>query len=168
MVEARYGLEVADRILEESELPSGGSYTAVGTYSFNEMLELITHLSAASGVPTSDLLYIFGKHLYFGLSKAHPQVVKSYRNPLDLIASIEDHIHMQVIKLYPDAALPTFSIVDKSPNRLVVIYHSERALYRLAEGLMESAYVDFGRKCTIVYELLEPGGTRVKFTITED
>ena len=43
MVESKFGLEVVDNIIEHSELPSGGVYTSVGTYDFNEMLSLITN-----------------------------------------------------------------------------------------------------------------------------
>ncbi|MCZ7680611.1 MAG: heme NO-binding domain-containing protein [Sandaracinaceae bacterium] len=51
MVEERYSLEVVDRIIERAELPSGGVYTAVGTYPHAEMGRLLRELSAATGAP---------------------------------------------------------------------------------------------------------------------
>ena len=38
MVEASYGLQTVDTIIENASLPSEGAYTAVGTYDFNEMV----------------------------------------------------------------------------------------------------------------------------------
>ncbi len=45
MVEESFGFELADRIVVDSKLPSGAVYTAVGTYSHGEMLDLIHKLS---------------------------------------------------------------------------------------------------------------------------
>ena len=44
MVEETFGLETVDTIIENSNLPSEGIYTSVGTYDFNEMVSLITAL----------------------------------------------------------------------------------------------------------------------------
>ncbi len=44
MVEDKFGLETVDSIIENSNLPSEGIYTSVGTYDFNEMVSLITSL----------------------------------------------------------------------------------------------------------------------------
>ena len=45
MVEQKFGLEVLDQIIIESNLASGGIYTSVGTYDFIEMQSLIVKLS---------------------------------------------------------------------------------------------------------------------------
>ena len=42
MVEQRFSPEIADRLIDESDLPSGGIYTAVGTY---EHTEIVTYVS---------------------------------------------------------------------------------------------------------------------------
>ncbi len=41
MVEEKFSPELADRIVEEAELPSGGVYTTVGTYNHGEMIKLV-------------------------------------------------------------------------------------------------------------------------------
>lgn len=41
LVEESFGLEMIDELIEQSDLPSGGSYTAVGTYPHGEMLTLV-------------------------------------------------------------------------------------------------------------------------------
>ena len=64
MVESKFGLETVDNIIENSNLPSEGIYTSVGTYSFNEMVSLITSLSTEVKTPVGDLIYAFGLFLF--------------------------------------------------------------------------------------------------------
>ncbi len=165
MVESKFGLETQDSIIENSNLPSGGSYTSVGTYDFNEMVSLITQLSEVTKISAGDLIYTFGQYLFNGLGNAHPEIIQSYKSPMALIYSIEDHIHVHVKKLYPDAELPTFKILDKTNTTLSMIYSSSRGLYRLAHGLMEKTFEHFNDTAKITYELLKEDGTEVKFDI---
>nr|WP_299074166.1 heme NO-binding domain-containing protein [uncultured Allomuricauda sp.] len=168
MVESIYGLETVDSLLENCDLPSGGAYTSVGTYDFNEMVSLISELSLKKDVPQEDLLYSFGHHLFVGLVSAHPDVVSSYRTPIGLLNSIEDHIHIHVKKLYPDAELPQFKILSKTDTALELIYSSSRGLYALAHGLIVKTFEHFERSATIEYKLLNEDGTEVKFTISQN
>ena len=41
LVEDKFGLEMVDKIIQSSDLESGGIYTSVGTYKFSEMLQLV-------------------------------------------------------------------------------------------------------------------------------
>ncbi|TVZ17307.1 heme NO-binding domain-containing protein [Maribacter sp. MAR_2009_72] len=168
MVEIQFGLETVDRIIEKSDLPSEGIYTSVATYEFNEMVALITNLSEEVNLPAGDLIYAFGLYLFTSLSKAHPEVIQSYRSPIALLYSIEDHIHVHVKKLYPEAELPSFKILEKTDNSLSMIYTSTRGLYRLAEGLIEKSFEHFNGKASITYELLKDDGTEVKFDIVQN
>ncbi len=167
MVEAKFGLEMVDTIIEHSDLPSEGIYTSVGTYEFNEMVSLITNLSEEAKLPAGDLIYTFGLYLFTSLGKAHPEVIQNYKSPLALLYSIEDHIHVHVKKLYPDAELPMFKILEKTDNSISMIYTSSRGLYRLAHGLMEKTFEHFNGKADITYDLLKEDGTEVKFDIVQ-
>ncbi|MEO9893041.1 heme NO-binding domain-containing protein [Aurantibacter sp.] len=168
MVESKFGLEITDNIIENSDLESEGIYTAVGTYDFNEMVSLITSLSNEVNIPVSDLIYTFGLYLFNSLVSAHPDVVKGYKTPLSLLYAIEDHIHVHVQKLYPEAELPSFKILEKTDTSISMIYSSSRGLYRLAEGLMEKCFEHFNGSATIAYELLKEDGTEVKFDVTQN
>ncbi|MRH99829.1 hypothetical protein GH721_04710 [Kriegella sp. EG-1] len=168
MVESKFGLEITDNIIENSDLESEGIYTAVGTYDFNEMVSLITNLSHEVDIPVSDLIYTFGLYLFNSLAKAHPDVVKNYKSPLSLLFSIEDHIHVHVKKLYPEAELPSFKILDKTDTSISMIYSSSRGLYRLAEGLMQKCFEHFNGSATIEYKLLKEDGTEVQFDVRQN
>ncbi|KPM31181.1 Heme NO-binding domain-containing protein [Croceitalea dokdonensis DOKDO 023] len=167
MVELNFGLEVVDTIIENSHLPSTGAYTAVGTYDFNEMVQLLTNLSKTTNLGANALLNSFGHYLFNGLLAAHPEVVSSYKNPISLLYSIEDHIHIQVKKLYPDAQLPTFKILEKTDTKLSMVYASERGLYALAQGLIEKTFEHFNKEVTVELKLLNEAGTEVRFNITQ-
>jgi len=167
MVEGQFGLETVDAIIENSDLPSEGAYTAVGTYEFSEMLQLVTQLSATANMRVNDLLYAFGLYLFEGLLKAHPEVVSNYKNPIGLLYSIENHIHVHVKKLYPDAELPTFKILEKSEHSLTMVYSSSRGLYDLAHGLIVKTFEHFNKSANVEMELLNEQGTEVKFTIVQ-
>jgi hypothetical protein len=168
MVEAKFGLQTVDDIIEKSDLPSEGIYTSVGTYDFNEMVSLITQLNKETNIPSGDLIYTFGLYLFSSLGKAHPEVISNYSSPLGLLYSIEDHIHVHVKKLYPDAELPTFKILDKTDTSMSMIYVSSRGLYRLAHGLIEKTFEHFNSSAKVSYKLLKENGTEVQFNIVQN
>ena len=116
LVEDRFGLEMVDALIENAELESGGAYTAVGTYNFEEMLQLVTGLSSNTGISVDDLMLVFAEHLFKALIKAHPSIVEHYRDPMMLLSSIEHHIHVEVQKIYPDAQLPSFEVEQHNPD----------------------------------------------------
>lgn len=167
MVESEYGLETVDAIIEASSLASGGAYTAVGTYEFSEMLQLVNQLALMTNMAVDDLLYVFGLHLFDGLKNAHPDIVASYKNPLNLLYSIEDHIHVQVKKLYPEADLPTFKILERTDRSLNMIYSSTRGLYALAHGLIVKTFEHFKKGVKVDMQLLNEQGTEVKFAVIQ-
>ncbi len=165
MVEEQFGLHVVDVIIEEANLPSKGIYTSVGTYEFSELLSLISELQKQVNLPIGDLIHAFGRYLFNGLITTHPEVVEIYSNPISLLSAIEDHIHVHVKKLYPEAELPEFRILEKTDNSLSMVYSSSRGLYRLAQGLIEKSFEHFDMTGDIDYELLNDDGTETKFNI---
>ncbi len=165
LVEEKFGLMMVDDIIEKSNLVSGGAYTAVGIYEFSEMLQLLQNLSKNTKLTIDDLLLVFSEHLFKALIKSHPNLVAHYKDPMNLLASIENHIHVEVQKLYPDAQLPTFEMVEKTPTKMVMIYKSDKALYVLGKGLMEETFKLFKVKGEITYRKIKEDGTEVEFTI---
>lgn len=168
-VEENYSDQTADRMIEDSELPSGGAYTAVGTYDHQEMLTLVTTLSRLTGVSVPDLVRTFGRHLFGRLTSAYPMFLQGVPNAYDFLKRIEDHIHREVLKLYPDAELPRFEWRQPDPGTLVLLYRSRRPLADLAEGLLLGTAAHFGERLQIAREDLPGDGeTMVRFTLTRD
>ena len=168
LVEQKFGLEVVDEIIEKSDLESNGAYTSIGTYKFSEMLQLLSHLSTKTSISIDELLLVYAEHFFGVLVKSYPVLIKSYSDPIDMLASIESHIHIEVLKIYPDAELPTFEVISKSKNSLILIYKSSRAMYYFGLGLMSKTFDYFNSSAEIVIEKLKEDGTEVKFIITKN
>ncbi|WP_422107097.1 heme NO-binding domain-containing protein [Winogradskyella sp.] len=167
LVEEKFGLTMVDKIISQSELDSGGIYTSVGTYEFSEMLQLITHLSNNTDISVDDLLMVYSEHLFAALIKSHPDLVSHYKDPMDLLASIENHIHVEVKKIYPEAQLPTFDLEERTETKMVLIYKSDKALYVLGKGLMLETFKLFKVPVDITFEKLNEEGTEVRFVINK-
>ena len=165
LVEDKFGLETVDKIIEQSNLPSQGVYTAIGTYDFSEMLSLLQHLSKHTNLSIDDLLLTYGEHFFQVLVSNYASLLARYHEPIDLLASIENHIHVEVLKIYPDAELPTFEIIEKSENKLDMIYSSSRAMYSFGLGLMRKTFEHFDTTADITFTKLTSDGTKVKFSI---
>ncbi|WP_397302621.1 heme NO-binding domain-containing protein [Nonlabens ulvanivorans] len=165
LVEEKFGLGMVDQIIEQSELPSNGVYTSIGTYSFAEMLQLIQNLSANTGLSIDQLLLAYGEHFFNVIENSYPGLLATYKDPIEMLSSIENHIHIEVRKIYPDAELPTFEVLEKSDQHLVMIYKSSRAMHHFGLGLMNRTFAHFEMTSNIQIEKIKEDGTEVKFTI---
>jgi len=168
LVEDKFGLEMVDKIINQSNLESNGIYTSVGTYKFSEMLQLLQHLSADTNISIDDLLLTYAEHFFGVLEASYPDLMKMYTDPIEMLASIENHIHVEVRKIYPEAELPTFEVVEKTDTSLVMIYKSSRAMHHFGLGLMNKTFEYFNSTATIVLEKLKEDGTEVKFLINKN
>jgi len=167
MVEEKFSPAVADAMIEACDLPSGGIYTAVGTYDHEEMVQLVVQLSAATGIAVPDLLRAFGQHLFGRFFAFYPQFFDGVTSSFDFLESIENHIHVEVRKLYPDAELPSFDCDTSAPDRLSLIYRSKRPFADFAEGLIRGCIAHFGEPIDMVREDLSGGrGTSARFVLT--
>ncbi|WP_405351081.1 heme NO-binding domain-containing protein [Nonlabens sp. Asnod3-H03] len=165
LVEEKFGLGMVDQIIEQSQLPSNGVYTSIGTYSFAEMLQLIQNLSANTGLSIDQLLLAYGEHFFNVIENSYPGLLATYKDPIEMLSSIENHIHIEVRKIYPDAELPTFEVLEKSDQHLVMIYKSSRAMHHFGLGLMNRTFAHFEMTSNIQIEKIKEDGTEVKFTI---
>ena len=168
LVEDKFGLEMVDKIICQSELKSEGIYTSIGTYNFSEMLQLLQNLSTNTAISIDDLLLVYAEHFFSVIEKSYPGLLATYNDPIEMLASIEDHIHMEVRKIYPDAELPTFIIEERTENSLIMIYKSSRAMHHFGLGLMNKTFDYFNSKASIILEKIKEDGTEVRFIIKKN
>ncbi|MDP3847485.1 MAG: heme NO-binding domain-containing protein [Pseudomonas sp.] len=167
MVETRFGLQTVDRIIGQAQLANDGAYTAVGTYDHQELVQLVTALSAATQVPVPDLIKAFGQHLFGRFALGYPRLFEGVDSAFAFLRSIERYIHVEVRKLYPDAELPSFTYERQGPDDLVMLYQSRRPFADLAEGLILGCIEHYGEAIDLRREDLETGATnRSRFTLT--
>ncbi len=165
MVEQAHGYEMVDQLIMDNDLPSGGVYTAIGTYAHKEMVTLVVDLGKKTATSVPILLHAFGKHVFGTFEKGYPMFFKGANNAFDFLESIEKYIHVEVKKLYPDAQLPRFTTRRIDDNTLEMIYHSERSMADFALGLIEKTFEHYGEKATIKREDLVENGSEVQFLI---
>jgi hypothetical protein len=167
MIETKYSMDMADAVIEAAKLPSGGSYTAVGDYPFEEISALVGALSDATGTPAPVLVRAFGQHLFGRLVTGHPEAVFGLECAFDVLESVEGRIHREVRKLYPDADPPVFHLDRPTPHQLTLHYRSHRPLAMLALGLIEGCADHFGENLAIEHVDTSAGaGTSATFHVT--
>ena len=149
MVEDQFSPALADKIVDESNLPSGGAYTAVGTYDHAEIVTLVHKLSGETNLGVGALLHSFGKHLFSRFAEGYPVFFEGKQDAFQFLQSVEDNIHVEVKKLYPDAELPSVIASLENPNRLKIVYRSDREMGDLAHGLIEGCVSHFSEPMDI-------------------
>ena len=167
MVEDRFGLLVTDKIIEEDRFDSKGAYTAVGTYDHQEMVILVENVSKEVDIPVGQLFQLYGQHFFHILVESYPRFFEGIPTAFDFLKSIENHIHVEVLKLYPDAELPHFEIQDVNLDQLEMTYYSNRKLYKFAQGLIEGCLTHYNEKASLDLDLLKADGSVVKFTLVK-
>ena len=131
-------------MLEKADTPSGGVYSATGKYEYKELASLVTELSKILDQPVPVLLRTFGKYLMGRFYDFYPQFFVDETDSLALLEKVENHVHVEVRKLYPDAELPTLDVTRQGPDDVMVRYISCRPLGDLAIGLIEGCAAHFG------------------------
>lgn len=167
MVEDKFSYDVADQIIEDADLESGGIYTSVGNYDHKEMLQLVGNLSEQTNVCPAKLVHTYGEHLFGRLAELYPNFFENVDNSLTFLASVDQYIHVEVHKLYPDAELPKFTYEDITEDSMVMTYKSVRPFADLAEGMIKSCIGYFKDEISVAREdLAGDAGTHAKFTLT--
>ena len=168
MVENHFSPEIADHIIEASDLPSGGAYTTLGTYDYTEIVQLVTHLSRETDTSPSDLIFAFGQHLFGQFVYHYPWAIDGAGSAFVFLQQVHDHIHVEVRKLYPDAELPRFDYDTSVAGQLVMHYRSKRPFADLAHGLIVGCIEHYGEAIGLVREdLSDQAETSVRFILTQ-
>ena len=166
LVEEKFGLDIADTIIEESDLPSQGAYTQVGTYDHTELIQLVSKLSEHTEIPADDLVKTFGEHMLQRFVALYPQFFENVDNCFDFLDTIENKVHVEVQKLYPEAELPSFDSM-KSENGMQLIYRSNRPFSALAYGLIQGSATYFNEDIDIeMDDQSSDGKSFVVFTLS--
>ena len=163
MVEQNHGYEFVDELLMTTEGITG-SYTSVGTYSHLEMVNLVMSYSSRINLPPEMVLENFGGFLFGMFLNGYPSFFEK-SNTFKFLSGINDHIHTEVLKLYPDAELPHFEIEFTEDNIMTMKYSSDRSMSHLALGLIKSTADHFNEKVIIEHKMLNDKGSKAFFEI---
>jgi hypothetical protein len=158
MAETAMGEDEVDSILETVTLPSGGVYTSVGYYDCSELVVLVDAFSTASGIARPELERQFGHWVMSAFEKGYGEMFQKYRTAFDMLDAIENEIHVEVRKLYPDAELPSFRAIRDGQSGMQLEYRSERPLANFCHGLVEACFSAYGEDARIDMEDASSGG----------
>lgn len=166
MVEEGHGVVVMDSILEQAAPQSGGVYTSVGTYDFDELVRLVVALHDQTGIPVEDLLFAFGQFLFGSFLSRFPELIEQEEDSMTLLMGLEDIIHAEVRKLYPDAQLPSFNCWRVDDDNMEMVYESPRRMSTFALGLIAACGEHFEEDLQVETEDLSGGqGEKVRFLV---
>ena len=133
VVTEAFSADVWDDVVDRSGV--SGAYTSLGTYPDSELQSVVEATASAAGQTVPDTLRLAG-HLGFAhLVRRAPDLLDGLDGWRAVLTSLDDIIHPEVRKIYPDSDVPGFA-VEPDGSDLVVTYTSRRALCALAEGLM--------------------------------
>ena len=139
----------------------------MGTYSHQEIVALVVKLSEISKIPLPQLLNAFGHHLFKVFVNTYSHFFEHVNGCFEFLSNIDSYIHVEVLKLYPDAELPKFKVLEHTNSMLMLQYESKRSMGDLAMGLMEAAAAYFEEPMSIKMDTLKEDGSLVKFTLTK-
>ena len=143
-VQANWGADFFEEVLEATELETQEPFVGPGTYPDADLFALVSTAIERLGVSLDDALQLFGHFAFAHLAQTLPGGVSAYEHPADLLAAVDSIIHVEVRKLYPDAQTPKVEVSDRDGDSLVLSYESRRQLCPLLLGLLEGAAEHFG------------------------
>lgn len=149
MVSEVFSPEMLEIIIEASDLPSQGAYTDLGTYNHEELIRLVSNLSLATNISISELEMTYGKYLFSKLLTRYSDLVTRTQSTFEFLQTVDQHVHVEVLKLYPEAELPRFKCAIVSPVCMTMEYSSNHPFSDLAEGLILGCAEHFNEKINI-------------------
>lgn len=148
-LEITLGEDRAQKIIIESQVPSFGAYSRVGLYDYQELIQLLTQTVTETDTEASVLLERFSEHLFTVFKRDYNLFFEGVSSAAEMLTQIDNHIHVEVLKLYPDAELPKFEY-SRDGDKLTLCYKSPRPLATVAQALVGACLKYFGDKETLL------------------
>jgi hypothetical protein len=153
VVTEEHGDDAWDDLLDAAGVE--GSYAALGNYPDAELLRLLALMPEAFGGDRDEQLRWFGRGAMPILAERYAVFFEQPADTRSFLLTLNNIIHAEVRKLYPDADVPTFDFdpiagVEPPPgDSLVMGYQSTRRLCALAEGFILGAADHYGEAVAI-------------------
>lgn len=163
-LEITLGVDTAQSIIDDSGIKSGGAYSRVGQYDYQELIQLLTQTVNETSTQAVDLLEPFADHLFEMFKRDYSVFFEGVSSAAEMLTQIDNHIHVEVKKLYPDAELPKFEYV-KTGDKLVLDYTSPRPLGAVAQALVGACIKFFGNQERLVSSQVAEDQCSAQFVI---
>ena len=154
-----HGEDTWDALLDAAGLD--GAYTSLGSYPDEHLFRLVAAAASALGQPPDQILRQLGEGAIPVLAEKYPIFFADHTSTRTFLLTLNDVIHKEVCKLYPDAQVPTFAFDDSDSEVLHIFYHSRRKLCALAEGFIRGTATHFGERAILAQtECMQHGAAR--------
>ncbi|MGR3712995.1 MAG: heme NO-binding domain-containing protein [Shimia sp.] len=166
MAETVIGEEAVDDILDNLDLDSDGAFSSVGNYPCSELMKIVDAFGIYLDAPVEVLQVKFGNWMFERFVDGYPAFFENKTDGFDMLDSIENEVHVEVRKLYPEVELPTFATERPKEGQLKMVYSSERPLQHFCRGMLESCMTHFGHEFTVdMQESTSDGEYRAEFLV---
>ena len=142
-----YGADTWDSLLDAADVD--GVYTSLGSYPDADLFALVGAASSALGISPDQVVRTLGEGAIPLLAERFPEFFQPHTGTRTFLLTLNDIIHAEVRKLYPDADLPEFEFDSSIGDELTLGYRSGRQLCQLAEGFILGTARHFGESATI-------------------
>ncbi|MHA6327073.1 heme NO-binding domain-containing protein [Roseivivax sp. CAU 1753] len=166
MAEHAFGEDTVDKVIENVDLANGGAFTTVGNYPCSELIKIVMAFSDHSGLSADTLQLKFGHWMMDFFAEHYPEFFVEKSCAFAFLEAVDQEIHVEVKKLYPDAELPRFETERQGEDRLKMVYYSPRPLHAFCQGLIEACLARFGQEASIKRVLHPAGANSTTFDIT--
>lgn len=147
---------------------ASGAYTSLGNYDDAELVGIVGAVAEIADLPVDETLRVAGRAGFGKLAERESALLEGYRDWRSVILALDDIIHPQVLKLYPGAELPEFTLVENDVD-VVVDYSSARGLCALADGLIVGCGEWYGVSVRVVHErCVHRGDSTCRLRLTEE
>lgn len=166
LIEKEFGLETLEKVINAANATDEGAYTAGETYPDEELFRLVTALSKETQVDPQILIKTFGQFMFPKLAAAYPVFIKDDMDLKTFLKTIDEVIHVEVNKLYPNASTPQISYEEPNEHHMILNYRSARKLCALSEGLIIGAAKHFNESITLSHPVcMHKGSDHCKIEI---
>ena len=166
-LENKLGEDHTQELIDDANLDSGGAYSRVGQYDYQEMIQLLTMAASKSGEQADVLLKEFAEHIFRVFNRDYSDFFKEINSGVEMLKTVDDHIHVEVRKLYPDAELPKFTYQEDG-QQLLLHYRSPRPLATIAEALLKACLKHFGSTEKLIVSDIAEDQKSARFVISKN
>jgi hypothetical protein len=150
MAESGFGEDTVDAVLDGCPLSTGGAFTSVGNYPCSDLITIVEALGKRGGVDPNELQRQFGHWMLAHFVETYPHFFEGKRSAFEMLEAIDQEVHVEVRKLYPDAELPRFETERLGPDRVRMVYSSPRPLGAFCRGLIEACLEHYAQPGVVV------------------
>ncbi len=167
MLDEVHSPRVCEEIILSAKLPSGGAYTAFGSYADEELHQLVSSASAVLEIEPDTMLHQLGEFMVADLAERYTSHFQASREPFEFLVATNRRLQHEARKLYRDEDLPVFSTQQVGADTLVLECASHHRFGGILLGGVFGVLDYYEMDADVVREVIREGGNEcLRFTLS--